>query len=64
MTYHVSPAQTCNAPAKWFGVNDADRAMSYARQASATFHVAYCVYAIQAGKPRLVKRFNPGRATA
>lgn len=56
-SYHASPAQTCNAPARWFGEHDRDRALSYARSAAATFRVAFCVYVIHAGRPRLVKRF-------
>lgn len=66
MSYHASPAQTCNAPARWFAAQDRERALVYARQAAAAFRVAFCVYAIQAGRPRLLERFSPdeGRDTA
>jgi hypothetical protein len=55
--FHASLAQTCNAPSRWFGEHDRDRALSYAKNAAAAFRIAFCVYVLHGGRPRLVKRF-------
>jgi len=47
-TYHVSPAQCCNCPAKWF--TDQAAAVAYAREAARLFGVAYRVWRLTGGR--------------
>jgi hypothetical protein len=60
-TFHASPESRSFAPSKWFGPEDADLALAYARKAAAVFHVGYRVWRIDGGRFRLLKRFTPDR---
>lgn len=61
MTLHVAPSMRCNAPARVFRDQERDRALEYARHAARMFRIAYAVYQVQAGRPRLVRRYAVGR---
>jgi hypothetical protein len=57
MTFHASPSFRCHAPGRTFA--DVEQAVAYARDAAERFNVPFAVWAIQAGRPHLVRRFIP-----
>jgi hypothetical protein len=59
MTYHASPAFRCHAAGCTF--TEVEKAVAFARRSADTYCVPFVVWAIQDGKPRMLKRFNPDR---
>ena len=55
--FHAVPAMRCHCPAKHF--RNAQKALEYARKASAAFRVAYAAWRVRKGTLRLLRRYPP-----